>query len=129
MTEVWSWVQVDKDAPKEVKQADILHHPQASAAHLSSIHAMDDMNNWQQVTDSGAYTTVRHLPQHLAMGVGHETKSEKFPGIKHSQSFCAETNHRTYYSKWQEFMNAAGWSDISIDAITAEFEGTAGMHH
>jgi hypothetical protein len=125
MTEVWTWVQVDKDAPEEIKRAAIQQMPQASASHLTSIHAQDDMNNWAQVTDSGAYTAVRHLPQDLSMGIGHDTKIDKFPGVRHSQSFCAETNHRSYYTRWEEFMNAGSWADIPIDPITAKFEGTA----
>jgi 3-phenylpropionate/trans-cinnamate dioxygenase alpha subunit len=127
MTEVWSWLQVDADAPEERKRSQVVHHPQASASHLSSIHAQDDMNNWEQVTDSGAYTSIRHLPQNLTMGVGHDTKTDKYPGIRHSQAFCAETNHRSYYDRWQEMMNANSWADIHIDPITANFEGTATM--
>ena len=127
MTEVWSWVQVNKDMPEELRQEQILHHPQASASHLSSIHAQDDMNNWQQVTASGRYNAVRHLPNDLSMGMGHDTTSDKFPGTRHSQTFCAETNQRSYYTRWQEFMNAERWADIHIDPITAKFEGTATM--
>ena len=125
LTEVWSWVQVDKDAPDSLKREMVLHHPQASASHLSSIHAQDDMNNWQQVTESGCYTVARHLPHDLSMGRRHDTKTSKYPSIRHSQTFCAETNQRTYYARWQEFMNAGSWADIHIDPITAQFEGTA----
>jgi hypothetical protein len=37
----------------------------------------------------------------------------------------SEINQRSYYTRWEEFMNARSWKDISIDPITAKFEGTA----
>ena len=127
-TEMWTFVEFDKDAPEDVKRATTRNFPQSSAAHLSSIHAQDDMNNWQQVTASGRYTSARGLPQDLSMGIGFDRKDPKFPGVGVSQSFCAETGQRGYYARWQEFMNAEGWADIHIDPITVTFEGTATMH-
>ena len=125
--ELWAFAHFDKDAPEEVRRATVRNFPQTSASHLSSIHAMDDMNNWQQVSQSGRYKTVRDLPQDLSMGIRHDHQDPRFPGIRTSEAHGSETGQRNFYLRWQEFMNADGWADIHVDPITANFEGTATM--
>ena len=39
----------------------------------------------------------------------------------------SENNQRLFYQRWEEFMNAESWADISIDPIKARFDGTATM--
>jgi hypothetical protein len=44
-----------------------------------------------------------------------------------SERYISENNQRLFYRRWEEFMNAESWVDISLDAITARFDGTATM--
>jgi hypothetical protein len=44
-----------------------------------------------------------------------------------SERYISEHNQRRFYLRWQEFMNAERWAEISLDPLTARFEGTASM--
>ena len=60
------------------------------------------------------------------MGLGHAGSHPEYPGLV-SERYISENNQRLFYRRWEEFMNAEGWADISFDAITAHFDGTATM--
>jgi hypothetical protein len=42
-----------------------------------------------------------------------------------SERYISENNQRNFYLRWQEFMNAESWNEITLDPITARYEGTA----
>jgi hypothetical protein len=60
------------------------------------------------------------------MGLGHADSHPEYPGIV-SERYISENNQRLFYRRWEEFMNAESWADISLDAITTRFDGTATM--
>jgi hypothetical protein len=60
------------------------------------------------------------------MGLGHAGPHPEYPGLV-SERYISENNQRLFYQRWEEFMNAGSWADISIDPIKADFEGTATM--
>jgi phenylpropionate dioxygenase-like ring-hydroxylating dioxygenase large terminal subunit len=123
-TEVWSFEVFDKDAPDEIKENVLRRAPQNGAGHPAGTHAQDDMDNWRNVTEQGKSATGRKQWQNLSMGLSLEARNNAFNG-RTSDRFCSEINQRSYYTRWQEMMNAESWADISIDPITATFEGSA----
>jgi phenylpropionate dioxygenase-like ring-hydroxylating dioxygenase large terminal subunit len=124
-TEFWHFALVEADAPEEVKRARSI----ASAANNgpAGLNEQDDMDNWGQVTHASDSVIARRFPAVVSMGVGHAARSEEWPGMI-SDRYISENNQRGYYNRWMEFMNADSWRDISIEPITVQFEGTAGMH-
>ena len=60
------------------------------------------------------------------MGTGRSNSHLIYPG-QVSDEYISEHNQRGFYVRWEEFMNAESWSDIPIDPITANFEGSAQM--
>ena len=116
---------VEKDAPEIVKHTQIA----ASGGNNgpNGLNEQDDMDNWDQVTGSGRLFAGRNYRQDVSMGLGHSTTTHpEFVGIV-SDRYISENNQRNFYSRWQEFMNAKTWTDIGIDPMTAQFEGTASM--
>jgi len=123
-TEFWHFYVIEADLPKDVMNAVIAASANNNGA--SGIFEQDDMDNWGQVTQSGLSAVGRRIPQALSMGVGHGGTSEQWAG-SFSERYISEHNQRAFYQRWQEFMNANSWSDIHIDPITVNFEGTATM--
>ena len=124
-TEVWNFESYDVGSPDEVKRL-VREQSVHGAGQPGGLSMQDDMDNWGGVTKSGRHTASRRVPQDLSMGLGHEGPVTERPG-RVSGVFCSEINQRSYYTRWEEFMNAESWKDIHIDPITANFEGTATM--
>jgi phenylpropionate dioxygenase-like ring-hydroxylating dioxygenase large terminal subunit len=121
-TEVWAFWAVDKDAPEEIKRRMRVSGMQTFGP--SGLFEQDDMDNWRNAGEAGRSAIARKHLQNLSMGIKHETANPDLPGRSIPLNF-GEINQRAMYSWWQEFMNAKSWSDITIDPITAKFEGTA----
>jgi phenylpropionate dioxygenase-like ring-hydroxylating dioxygenase large terminal subunit len=120
--EVWTWVVVDKNAPQHVK--DIVRTSSALGFGVSGMFEQDDMDNWIQCTASGRSLKGREQPQILKLGLGHEVRREGMPGL-FAGHWVNEVPQRQVYGRWQEFMNATSWQDISMAPHTATYEGTA----
>jgi hypothetical protein len=58
------------------------------------------------------------------MGLGHADAHQDYPGLV-SDRYISENNQRNFYLRWQEFMNAESWNEITVEPITARYEGTA----
>jgi len=126
-TEVWGFLDYDKDTPQEMRDDLRRNVVQGGASHLTAMMAQDDMDNWRQVTESGRSLTARKYMSNISMGVGHDGPHPDYPGVTVSGRAVSETGHRGLYAWYQEFMNAESWKDIHVDPITAQFEGTATM--
>jgi len=127
VSEVWGFIQYDKDTPQVLKDILRSNHAQHSGSLPGAMQAQDDMDNWSQVTWSGRSPMGRKVLSDLSMGVRHDGKHPDYPGESVSGVAVNETAQRGFYWRWQEFMNADSWKDIHIDPITAKFEGTATM--
>ena len=121
-TEVWSFTFTDKDAPEEVKRSIRIGSLQTFGP--SGSFEQDDMNNFEQCTTSGLSRRARDIPQLLSMGLGHERARDDIPG-RLSGRPTNELSQQGLYKRWQEFMNAKSWSEISIAPQTAKYAGTA----
>jgi hypothetical protein len=123
-TEVWVWLDQDKEAPEVLKRSKRLQATQQNQA--AGMMWQDDMDNWAQVTGAARGVVAMDYLQDLSMGVRHEAPNPILNDLA-SDKLIGEINQRALYSRWQEFMNADSWKDIHIDPITATFEGTATM--
>ena len=63
----------------------------------------DDMDNWQEVTNTSRGVVSRRMPMHTAMGLGHEGFDENLMAWA-SDTRISEANHRAFYGRWAEMM-------------------------
>ena len=124
-TEFWHFVVLEKDMPDELKRA--LRMGAGNYNGVAGLFEQDDMDNWRGVTRSSLTPQARKYHQTLSMGIGRAGPDPDFPGTV-AERYTSENNQRNFYRRWEEFMNAENWEDISIEPITAEFEGTARMN-
>ena len=115
---------IEKDAPEAIKQVIRIGSQANNGA--AGLFEQDDVDNWRQVTAASTSRFAARHAQDVSMGIGHEGAHPHYPGLV-SERYISENNQRHFYRRWQEFMNAPSWADISLDPITARFEGTATM--
>jgi phenylpropionate dioxygenase-like ring-hydroxylating dioxygenase large terminal subunit len=125
-TECWTFEFYEKNAPDAIK-ALVRERSVQGAGQPGGMLMQDDMDNWRGVTDSGRLMAGRKVPMNMSMGMGHQSSKALQPALHVADAHCSELNQRSYYTRWQEFMNADSWADIHIDPITAKFEGSATM--
>ena len=123
-TEFWHFVLLDREAPEAIKRVIRIGSQANNGA--AGMFEQDDVDNWRQVSESSTSRLRRRHPQDLSMGLGHADSHPEYPGLV-SERYISENNQRLFYRRWEEFMNAESWADISLDAITARFDGTATM--
>jgi 3-phenylpropionate/trans-cinnamate dioxygenase alpha subunit len=108
-TEIWSWVVVDKAAPPEVKQAFRLSGVRGFSP--GGAFEQDDMDNWQECTQTCRGPMARRVPVNNQMGLNHERFDPALGGWVSDCAF-SESNHRRFYGRWAELMAAASWGDV-----------------
>ncbi len=108
-TEVWAWVYVDKGAPPEVKEAIRLAGVQVFGP--SGAFEQDDMDNWQECTQTGRGVVARRYPLNYEMGLGHEHFDADLKAWA-SDHRLSESNHRQFYRRWAQLMTAKSWSEV-----------------
>ena len=104
--EIWAWGYVDKEAPPEVKDK----------VRLSVIHGFspsgnfeqDDMDNWQECTQTCRGAVSRRLDLNMQMGLGHDRYNESLQA-RVSDAHWSDSNHRSFYRRWDELMSGRGW--------------------
>ena len=107
-TEVWSWCLVEKTAPQEVKDA--MRKLSVWGFSPAGIFEQDDMQNWQECTQTCRGVVARRYPMNLQLGLGHGGPSEELPGLV-SES-ASETNQLYFYRHWAKVMSARDWGEI-----------------
>ena len=123
-TEAWTFHLAENDAPEDVHRLS-RRNGQFSFG-IGGIFEQDDMDNFNQCTRSGLSPMARRVPSYLVMGMGRETTHYALPG-KVAGARVNEVPQQALYTRWQEFMNASSWKEISIAPQTAKYEGTATM--
>ncbi len=107
--EVWSCTFVDKDAPQRVK--DVLRLASIRSFSPSGMFEQDDMDNWQECTQTGQGAVAKHDPLNFQMGLGHEGFSDDL-GAWASDGPMSEISHRAFYRRWANLMTARSWSEL-----------------
>jgi len=108
-TEVWAWVYVDKAAPPEVKDAIRLAGVRVFGP--SGTFEQDDMDNWQECTQTGRGVVARRGLLHYAMGLGHERFDADLQAWASDYRY-SESNHRQFYGRWAQLMTARSWAEV-----------------
>jgi 3-phenylpropionate/trans-cinnamate dioxygenase subunit alpha len=109
-TEIWSWVVVDKAAPPEVKRGFQLSGVRGFSP--GGTFEQDDMDNWQECTQTCRGVMSRRVPVNTQMGLGRE-RFDPALGATVSDYGFSESNHREFYRRWAELMEATGWQQLS----------------
>jgi hypothetical protein len=109
-TEVWSFVFMDKAAPPEVKQA--IRKAGIRGFSPSGAFEQDDMDNWQECTQTCRGVASRRMPLNTQMGLGHDHFDPAL-GAQVSDYRFSESNHREFYRRWSELMAAKNWAALS----------------
>jgi phenylpropionate dioxygenase-like ring-hydroxylating dioxygenase large terminal subunit len=107
-TEVWSWVFADKAAPAHVKEAIRLAGVRGFSP--SGTFEQDDMDNWQECTQTCRGVMARAMPLNTQMGLGHERFDAALGGVA-SEYRMSESNHRQFYRRWAQLIGGATWTD------------------
>jgi hypothetical protein len=115
-TEVWSYVFADKAAPAHVKEAIRLAAVRGFSP--SGTFEQDDMDNWQECTQTCRGVVARRMPLNTQMGLGHERFDPEL-GAWASEFRMSEANHRRFYGRWAQLMAATDWSELA-DGATRE---------
>src|SRR5579862_360770 len=108
-TEITSWVFADKAAPPSVKEAFRLAGVRGFSP--SGTFEQDDMDNWQECTQTCRGVMSRRLPVNNQMGLGHDS-FDKALGTWASDAGFSESNHRQFYRRWAELMAAQSWAEV-----------------
>ncbi|HEX6442516.1 MAG TPA: aromatic ring-hydroxylating dioxygenase subunit alpha [Stellaceae bacterium] len=118
-TEIWSWVVVDKAAPPEVKEAFRLAGVRGFSP--GGTFEQDDMDNWQECTQTCRGIMSRRVPVNTQMGLGRERFDPALAATVSDYGF-SESNHREFYRRWAELMAAGNWRQV------AKPNGQGGRH-
>ena len=107
--EVWLWAYVDKAADPEIKDA--LRLASLRSFSVSGTFEQDDIENWQQCTETCRGVVSRRYQLNIQMGLGHEGYQEDL-GAWASDHRISESNHRCFYRRWSQLMAADSWADL-----------------
>lgn len=105
-TEMWSYCIVDKDAPPAVKDALRLHLTQTFGP--AGNFEQDDINNWQQCTETAGGWVARRYPQNIQAGMSEH------PGAEIGRKLGVRL--RGLYTRWAVLMEGRDWSAIDLDS-------------
>jgi hypothetical protein len=108
-TESWRLFQIDKNAPKHVKDA--RRHYAMRYSGPCGMTESDDMENWNYVFPASLGTTARKLPYSFMSKIGQGFTDERVPGFILSDS-PSEEGHRARFSRWLACMEARSWDDL-----------------
>jgi 3-phenylpropionate/trans-cinnamate dioxygenase alpha subunit len=108
-TEVWAWVYADKAAPPDVKEAIRLAGVRVFGP--SGTFEQDDMDNWQECTQTGRGAVARRAFMNYEMGLGHERFDADLQAWASDYRY-SESNHRQFYRRWAQLMTAKSWAEV-----------------
>lgn len=106
---VTSWIYTDKAAPPEVKEA--LRLCGIRGFSPSGTFEQDDMDNWQECTQTCRGVVSRRLPLNTQMGLGHDRFDPTLQAWA-SAFRLSENNHRHFYRRWAQLMAAESWAEV-----------------
>jgi len=101
-SEIWNWIIVEKDMPREVKEA--IKGNYYFAFGPEGLLEQDDDENWEQVTAGTRGNQARKAPFHLGMGVGLEGEHPDLPGKVGPTN--SEHPQRELYTHWHKMLLA-----------------------
>ena len=110
VTESWRIFQVDKDAPKEVKDAK-RHYAMRYCGPMGCTES-DDMENWNYAYPASKGRWPRPSTTRSSRRWARRAETSACPGFHTIGTTMAEENQRARLRRWLEFMEAGSWDDI-----------------
>ena len=107
--ENWRLFQIDKNAPKHVKDAE--RHWVLRVSGPTGLVESDDMENWNYAFPSSLGTIAQRLPYNFEMGIGRSHKDDRMPTFSMKEG-PSEEPARARFSRWLAFMEAKSWDDL-----------------
>ncbi len=107
--EIWSWGFADKAAPPEVKEA--IRKTAVWGFSPSGTFEQDDMDNWQECTQTSRGVVARRQMLNYQMGLGHESYNPDYEALT-SQYRYSDSNQRQFYKRWSDLMAAPTWAEV-----------------
>jgi nitrite reductase/ring-hydroxylating ferredoxin subunit len=107
--EICSWVYVDKAAPAHLKEA--LRLAGLRSFSPAGTFEQDDMDNWQECTQTCRGVVSRRVPLNTQMGLGHDRFDPQL-GAWASAYRLSENSHRHFYRRWAQLMSAQSWAEV-----------------
>ncbi len=106
-TEVWLMTLVDKDAPVEIRDMQLL----AAQRHFSpsGMFEVDDGENWEQSTLAARGLIARRHSLNYQIGLGHEEVIDDESSPPRAPGFASERNQRNFYRRWAQMMADQAW--------------------
>jgi 3-phenylpropionate/trans-cinnamate dioxygenase alpha subunit len=112
-TEIWSWIFADTLAPPEVVEA--IRIAGLRSFGPAGTFEQDDIDNWQECTQTARGEMSRRQVSNLQMGAGRTRFDPKLQAW--SSDFCiSESNQRYFYRRWATVMDARDWSQVQVQA-------------
>src|SRR5213595_507139 len=116
-TEVWAWCYADKAAPAHVKEA--IRVAGVRVFGPSGTFEQDDMDNWQGCTETARGAVARRQALNYEMGLGHERFDTDLKAWASDHRY-SESNHRRFYRRWAQLMEAESWAKAAAAKAAAE---------
>jgi phenylpropionate dioxygenase-like ring-hydroxylating dioxygenase large terminal subunit len=110
VTESWRLFQVDRNAPKVVKDA-IRHYAMRYCGPMGCTES-DDMENWNYAYPASKGAVAQTLDYPFVQGLGMTEPVEGYPGFISRPTRQSEVNQRARLHRWLEFMEADSWDDL-----------------
>jgi hypothetical protein len=110
VTESWRLFQVDKNAPKEVKDG-VRRYAMRYCGPMGCTES-DDMENWNYAYPASKGAVAQTLDYPFLQAMGQATPNERYPGFVSVGHTYAEENQRARLRRWLEFMEARSWDDL-----------------
>ena len=107
--EIWSWAFADRAAPPAVKEDIRLTAIRGFSP--SGTFEQDDMDNWQECTQTSRGVMARRQMLNYQMGLGHESYNEDYDALT-SEYRYSDSNQRQFYQRWSQLMGARSWADL-----------------
>ncbi len=111
-TEIWTYFFVDRDAPQVVKTAIADHYERLYGP--GGMTQQDDMENWYNLTIASKGPMARTLPLNYQLFRStppiHGPTEFGLPGL--FTPIYSDENHRRFYRRWAEFMEARDWDEL-----------------
>lgn len=109
--ELHTWTLVNKSAPEDIKErwrkgAMLTFSP-------SGIFEMDDGENFEFSTRTNAGFVTRQQDLYMGLGLGSQLQDTELPGSVHRNQ-VNEANHRAFYRRWLDLMQARSWSEVPV---------------
>ena len=107
--EIWSWAFADVAAPPEVKEA--VRKSAIWGFGPSGTFEQDDMDNWQECTQTSRGVVARRQMLNYQMGLGRESYNEDYEAVIADFRY-SDSNQRFFYQRWSDLMAARSWAEL-----------------